>query len=309
MTVLTPIERKKSFLKADEDRIKGSLSKRIKTPVGWVNVRVGGKENGPAMVFWPSLMMEGSMWSYQYEYYTSEYRVVLIDSPGVGGSDALRKPVYLEDSGEIVICVLDALGIEKCIFGGNSWGAMLAAVLPAWYPDRVIASMSINGTASLPTTLETVKMSVMSALLYMNATMPHWWIGVAQDAFAGDSAEATNPEFIEYINCVLNEDPKSIHYQLQGILLGRVDRHELLKTIKDVPVLVIAGEEDRQFAVHIVRKMANAIVGSKFVVLPETAHLAAREQPDLVNAEIDKFLSELKLPVPAKAYQHVKRPA
>ena len=41
--------------------------------------------------------------------------------------------------------------------------------------------------------------------------------------------------------------------------------------IKDVPVLVIAGEEDRQFAVHTCRKMAKTILDSKFVVLPGTA--------------------------------------
>jgi 3-oxoadipate enol-lactonase len=72
-----------------------------------------------------------------------------------------------------------------------------------------------------------------------------------------------------------------------------VDRHDLLRTIKNLPVLVIAGEEDRQFAVYISRKLANAIAGSTFVVLPETAHLAARERPELVNPVIEKFLDQL----------------
>ena len=79
------------------------------------------------------------------------------------------------------------MGIDKCIFGGNSWGAMLAAVLPAWNPERLIASMSINGTASLPTMLETVQMSAISGLLYLNATMPQWWANLAKGAFAGDT--------------------------------------------------------------------------------------------------------------------------
>lgn len=65
--------------------------------------------------------------------------------------------------------------------------------------------------------------------------------------------------------------------QLQGILLGRVDRHALLQTTKDAPVLVIAGEDDWELAIHIVRKMANATTDSKFVLLQETAHLASRE--------------------------------
>lgn len=53
----------------------------IPTTLGLVNVRVGGRADGPAMVFWPSLMMDGTMWQYQYEHFAPDYRVVLIDSP------------------------------------------------------------------------------------------------------------------------------------------------------------------------------------------------------------------------------------
>lgn len=34
------------------------------TSFGLVNVRVGGRTEGPAMVCWPSLMMDGTMWRY-----------------------------------------------------------------------------------------------------------------------------------------------------------------------------------------------------------------------------------------------------
>ncbi|MET8030130.1 alpha/beta fold hydrolase [Streptomyces avermitilis] len=60
-------------------------------------------------------------------------------------------------------------------------------------------------------------------------------------------------------------------------------------TIQNVPVLIIAGEEDSQFPVHVVRKMADAIEGSTFRVLQHTA----RENPEGVNAEIDAFLAAL----------------
>lgn len=42
-----------------------------------------------------------------------------------------------------------------------------------------------------------------------------------------------------------------------------------------------------------VRKMADAIEGGTFRVLQHTAHLAARENPEGVNAEIDAFLAAL----------------
>jgi len=37
--------------------------------------------------------------------------------------------------------------------------------------------------------------------------------------------------------------------------------------------------------------MAQAIPDSRFVVLPQTAHLAPLESPDLVNDAIDEFLA------------------
>jgi 3-oxoadipate enol-lactonase len=118
-------------------------------------------------------------------------------------------------------------------------------------------------------------------------------VGFAKTGFSGDTATESNPDFMNYLNCVHFDDPKSISFQLQGIILNRVDRYDLLRTIQDVPVLIIAGEEDRQFAVHTCRKLASAITGSTFVVLPETAHLASRERPELVNPVIEKFLNQL----------------
>jgi 3-oxoadipate enol-lactonase len=290
---VTPSQRKQAFVQADEQRLAGAQQKRIKTAFGYVNVTVGGNEHCPAMVLWPSAMMLGSLLSYQYQHFASKYRVVLVDPPGVGKSGPLRKEITIEDSAEIVINILDALGIQKCIFGGNSWGAMLAAVFPAWYPERVIAAIVVNGTASKPDTAETIKMSIVSTLLYMNGTMPKWWVEFAKAGFSGNTATESNPEFMSYLDCVYDDDPKSIHFQLQGVILNRLDRHDLLRTIKNVPVLVIAGEEDRQFPVYVCRKMANAIADSTFVVLPEVAHLAARERPELVNPVIEKFLDQL----------------
>jgi 3-oxoadipate enol-lactonase len=56
------------------------------------------------------------------------------------------------------------------------------------------------------------------------------------------------------------------------------------------PVLVVAGLEDATFPVAETRAMADAIPGTRFVVLDKAAHLAALECPDEVNALIDGFL-------------------
>nr|BFD80772.1 alpha/beta fold hydrolase [Streptomyces sp. Xyl84] len=238
-------------------------------------------------------MMDGTMWEYQYEHFAPTHRVVLIDSPGHGKSDALRKIIDLEDCSTVLVEILDALGIGKCVLVGNSWGGMLAGVFPAYHPERTAAAVGINCTASLPTTFESIWATALAAFLSLNSTMPALAAKAARRAFAGPSAEASNPEFVEFTEVVLRDDPKSVAWALRSILIGRKDEHRRLGTIKDVPVLVIAGEEDSQFPVHVVRKMADAIPGSSFRVLKHTAHLAARENPAAVNAEIDTFLAAL----------------
>jgi 3-oxoadipate enol-lactonase len=97
----------------------------IPTSLGLVNVGVGGRADGQAMVFWPSLMMDGTMWQYQYEHFAPDYRIVLV-------------------------AIFDELGIGKCVLVGNSWGGMLAGVFPAYYPERTAAAVGINAAASLP---------------------------------------------------------------------------------------------------------------------------------------------------------------
>ncbi|MGA6156274.1 alpha/beta fold hydrolase [Stenotrophomonas sp. NPDC087984] len=273
--------------------LEGTTEKLIPTSLGLVNVRVGGRSDGPAMVFWPSLMMDGTMWQYQYEHFAPTHRIVLIDSPGHGKSDALRRIIDLEDCSDALVEILDALDIDKCVLVGNSWGGMLAGVFPAYYPQRTAAAIGINCTASLPTMFESIWATALSALLSLHAKMPPLAAKAARGAFAGPTAEATNPEFVEFTKFVLRDDPKSVAWALRSILIGRKDEHRRLNTIKDIAVLIIAGEEDSQFPVHVVRKMADAIEGSTFRVLQHTAHLAARENPQGVNAEIDTFLAGL----------------
>ncbi|WP_037854855.1 alpha/beta fold hydrolase [Streptomyces sp. NRRL S-340] len=273
--------------------LEGTTESLIPTSLGLINVRVGGRADGRPMVFWPSLMMDGTMWEYQYEHFAPTHRVVLIDSPGHGKSDALRKIIDLEDCSTVLVEILDALGIGKCVLVGNSWGGMLAGVFPAYHPERTAAAVGINCTASLPTTFESIWATALAAFLSLNSTMPALAANAARRAFAGPSAEASNPEFVEFTKVVLRDDPKSVAWALRSILIGRKDEHRRLGTIEGVPVLIIAGEEDSQFPVHVVRKMADAIPDSAFRVLRHTAHLAARENPAAVNAEIDAFLAAL----------------
>jgi len=263
----------------------------IPTPLGELHVRVGGRPDGDPMVFWPSLMMTGAMFHAQHRHYAPTHRTVLIDPPGIGGSAPLRSTITLEQCAQALLAVLDALNIDRCLYVGCSWGALLGSTFAAWHPERLTGAVLTNGTATPPARPERLQMTPLITLIGRYRSTPRWLVPVARSAFTGPTARKHKPDVLRFLEQIHTEDPRSISTAMRSVLLGRTDRHALLRTITDVPVLVIAGEEDAQFAVPEVRRMAQAIPDSRFVVLPQTAHLAPLESPDLVNDAIDEFLA------------------
>ncbi len=264
----------------------------VQTDFGALAVRLGGNDQKPAMVFWPSLMLDASMWHHQVAHYAPDYRIILIDPPGIGASAPLRRPISVADSVTCLRQILDALAIRTSIVIGSSWGALVAACFAADHPERLQAAIVTNGTAAPPTPEVTAQMTGLVAALEHCETAPDWLLPAVQQGFAGTTAERDKPEFMAYLGQVLQEDPVSLANAMKGILLGREDLHPVMRRIRDVPVLIIAGAEDRIFDLDQSKSLAAAITGSEFVLLPETGHLAPTENPVAVNAAIDAFLAE-----------------
>ncbi|MBV9907998.1 MAG: alpha/beta fold hydrolase [Hyphomicrobiales bacterium] len=255
-------------------------------------MRVGGNLGKPHMVFWPSLLLDGSMWAYQFEHFAPNYRIALIDPPGIGDSTPLRRPITVDESATCLRQILDGLQIKTCIIIGNSWGSLTAAVFAADHPEQVLAAILTNGTAAPPTPEILAQMTDVVANLEQCEAAPDWLLTAAQQAF---SAHSPKPDFMAYLSRVLREDPVSIAFAMKNILLGRKDLTPTMARIRDVPMLVIAGEDDHVFDVAQSQGLADSISGADFVLLPKTGHLAPRENPEAVNAAIDAFLMKLSI--------------
>jgi pimeloyl-ACP methyl ester carboxylesterase len=60
----------------------------------------------------------------------------------------------------------------------------------------------------------------------------------------------------------------------------------------DVPVLVIAGERDSFTPPFLAMAMTEAMPHAEILMVPRGTHVTPIEQPELVNARIEKFLRE-----------------
>jgi len=108
------------------------LVTHVETNLGKICIRRSGK--GVPMIFWPSLMMDATMWDAQAGHFQDRNRVVCIDSPGHGQSEPLTSTFTMEDCARCLNNIMDTLDLEKAILIGNYWGGCWVVCLPPFIP-------------------------------------------------------------------------------------------------------------------------------------------------------------------------------
>lgn len=89
------------------------------------------------------------------------HRVVAPDLRGRGGTDKPATGYTMADHAADVLALLDALGLDRVVLGGHSFGALLAAYVAAHHPARVERLVMIDAAIRLhPRVREMVAPSV-----------------------------------------------------------------------------------------------------------------------------------------------------
>lgn len=261
---------------------------RVPTVLGTLHLRVFGA--GPALLFWPSLLMDGTMWAAQARYFAPRHRVVLVDPPGHGASETLTRSFDFAQCAQAIVQILDALGIERCDYVGNSWGGMVGGTFAARHPDRIGRAVLMNATASPAGLRHRIEFPLLATLTRRLGRIRWPLTERIVDAFVGPSSRHLRPAVVATIRAALRRvDTASSYWAVLSVVPRRPDQRPLFASIR-TPVLVVAGREDRVFPVAEARAMAQAIPGARFEILEDAAHLAGLECPDTVNSLIEAFI-------------------
>jgi pimeloyl-ACP methyl ester carboxylesterase len=78
-----------------------------------------------------------------------DYRVIAVDLRGRGLSDKPRAGYSMAEHAADVIGLMDALGLERCIVGGHSFGGLLTIFLAAEYGERVERAILLDAAGKL----------------------------------------------------------------------------------------------------------------------------------------------------------------
>jgi 3-oxoadipate enol-lactonase len=262
--------------------------REVDTVLGRVHVRTGGA--GEAIMFWPSLLMTGDMWAAQADHFGLGHQVILVDPPGFGESQKLTAPFTFDDCARCITHILDGLGVQRTHFVGNSWGGMIGGTFAATYPDRIGSAVLMNCTASPAGTRQKIEYGFLLRMAgLMGGIRPPLTRSVLK-AFLGPTTFTTRPDVVAFVrDTVQGVDVRSGGWAVRSVVPARPDQRALLSRVK-TPVLVVAGVEDATFPLPETIAMAEAIPDAAIAVLEGVAHLAALENPAVVNKLVEEFV-------------------
>lgn len=246
---------------------------------------------GPAVLFSHSWSCDGRQWPQVAEVAAAGFRVLNLDNRGHGRSGPHRDRFTMWDMAEDLVAVLDHAGVDDAVLVGLSIGGFAAVRAALRHPARVRALVLADTSAGPAAWQGRIKVAALGPVWRTPARAVA--LRAAVNTLFGPTARQEQPQLVdEWRRRILGQDHLSLLVAIQSV----VARDDVTSRLGEIstPTLVIVGEEDRDPGVLASTTLAAHIPGAELVVLPDTGHLSALEQPDAFMRPLLEFLIGLR---------------
>ncbi|GLW99389.1 alpha/beta fold hydrolase [Microtetraspora sp. NBRC 16547] len=232
-----------------------------------------------------SLALDGTWFEPLAHALGADYRLVLPDLRGHGGSGSGPMPMSLATMADDVVALWDHLGIESSAVIGLSMGGMVAQALASAAPDRVDALVliatggSFTESAREGTRARIAAVRAPGGLAAMADDLMVRWFGDGPDV-QRSLVDRARAQFVA-------TDPH-VH---AAVLEAMTDVGLFTMDGLTAPALVIASRDDASSPLPVSQELASGLHHSRLQVLPGT-HLAALTEPGTYAEAIAAFLDE-----------------
>ncbi|WP_170971084.1 alpha/beta fold hydrolase [Ilyomonas limi] len=278
-----------------------------------INVEYYGREDGQSIIFVHGLNANIKNWYYQRKYFEKDYRLIMMDLPGMGKSTRpANKDLSLTKLAADLQAVIEHTGAKNPILWGHSMGGMTVLTLLA--KNRDVGFPAIKGVILEHTTytnpvrtilfrglMTAIQKPVLTPLCYLIIFLsPVIWICRWMSYLNGNAhimtrwltfAGTQTAKQLDFSTLLSTLTPPAV--MARGCLgMFRYDVTDKLSDIR-VPTLIIGANKDRLTRPDASTYMQEHIPNAELVMLSPGNHQALLERHKEVNEAATRFIQKL----------------
>jgi pimeloyl-ACP methyl ester carboxylesterase len=235
------------------------------------------KGKGNPIVLLHGFLESLEIWNQYVKELSREFRVVTIDLPGHGKTEAISEVHTMELMADVVKSVLDNLKITECVIIGHSMGGYVALAFAEKYGSFVKGLGLFHSSALADTNESLVNRDRMIALVKQDK------LGFISQFISSLFAKANQKRLIHDIgrleDIASSMKPESVIAALEGMKV-RTDKIDLLRTA-EFRIMYVAGQEDTRIPLEVILAQVKLIPHYEINFLGGVGHmgfLEAREE-------------------------------
>jgi len=267
------------------------MEQLIETSLGRLSVRSNG--DGPVVVVWHSLFVDARSMEAAVGQLADTRRVVQIEGPGHGASEATRRLFDLDDCADAAVEVLETLGIDEPVdWVGNAWGGHVGLVFAVRHADRCRSVVTFGAPVQALTSAERRRTILLVAAYLVLGPASFIRSGVA-DVLLSERSRRENPAAVDLVSdCLRNAGRRSLANVIRSISLRRSDLDALLPQVT-APTLMVTGAEHSGWTPAQVDAAVSRLPVGRSAVVADAAYLIPLERPERATALILDLWAEV----------------
>jgi pimeloyl-ACP methyl ester carboxylesterase len=263
-----------------------------------LGMKVHLRDEGPRDDKSPIVLMHGMgsslhAWDGWAEALRGERRVIRFDLAGFGLTGPSPDGIYGgENDMRLLIAVLDKLGVERCVLGGNSLGGSVSLRTALEHPSRVEKLIIVDGggyqsaPASQPIGFHLLRIPGVGWLL--QNTLPRFLVEQGFRNVFGDPRRVTAEMVDRSVALTRREGNRHaiverFRQRRPGTLADRIPQLKL-------PTLIVWGGRDRLIPVEVAHRLHRDIAGSTLAIFDDLGHAPEEEDPARTVEAVKQFL-------------------
>ncbi|WP_107774002.1 alpha/beta fold hydrolase [Nocardioides sediminis] len=267
--------------------VEGTTS--IPTRLGRLHVRSTG--DGATTVLWSSMFIDSHTWDPLVPLLPTDRRYVLVDPPGLGLSEPLRRTSSIAEAADAAIDLLHELGVDGPVdWVGNAFGGHIGLDLGT--RSGVLRSLVAISSPTEPLA-PALRRQVHLLLPVLRTAGP---VGPVRSAIVGamltDASAADDETRRIVVESLARPTRRSMALAIRSFILDRVDVNAALADLA-VPSLFVASDDRGDWSPQDAAAAAALAPDAELVTIEGARTLVPLEQPQALAARIRRFWDRL----------------